>query len=60
MEVSASEPRKAVESRYGGTAVLADALPIKEIGDGKTRHRGGSRSPLDAVRAAIVAEHRTK
>lgn len=29
MEVSASEPRKAVESRCGGTAVLADALPIK-------------------------------
>lgn len=53
MEVSTNELRKAVESRYGGTAVLADALPIKEIW-------GGIRSPLDVAWAAIVAEHRTK
>lgn len=98
MEVSADQLKQAVEGQHGGKAVLVDALPVKEVFDGKTvwegvvhvfdmeshpkatgayawsspvegsdrrrfnpvLHLGGSRSPLDAVRAAIVAEHRTK
>ncbi len=97
-EVDADQLKQAVESQHGGTAVLADALPVKEVWDGKTvwegvvhvfdleghphattayawsapmegsnkrrfyavLHLGGIRSPLDAVRAAIVAEQRTR
>ena len=96
MEVSADHPKQAVEGRHGGRAVLVDALPVKEVFEGKTvwesvvhvfdleghpkatrayawsspvegsskrrfyavLHLGGIRSPLDAARAAIVAENK--
>jgi hypothetical protein len=96
MEVSAGQLKQAVEGQHGGTAVLVEALPVKEVHEGQTvwegvvhvfdlddhpsatrayawsspvegsnkrrfyavLHLGGIRSPLDAVRAAIVAEHR--
>ena len=96
-EVDADQLKQAVESQHGGTAVLVDALPVKELFQGKTvwdgivhvfdldgdpkatrayawsspvegstkrrfyavLHLGGIRSPLDAVRAAIVAERRS-
>jgi hypothetical protein len=96
MEVSADQLKQAVEGQHGGTAVLVEALPVKEVYEGQTvwegvvhvfdlddhpsatrayawsspvegsnkrrfyavLHLGGIRSPLDAVRAAIVAEHR--
>jgi len=98
MEVSADQLKQAVEGQHGGTAVLVDAMPVKEVFEGKTvwegivhvfdleghpkatrayawsspvegsdkrrfyavLHLGGIRSPLDAVRAAIVAERRAK
>lgn len=98
MDVSADQLKQAVEGQHGGTAVLVDALPVKEVFDGKTvwegvvhvfdldghpsatrayawsspvegsskrrffavLHLGGIRSPLEAVRAAIVAERRGK
>lgn len=96
MEVTADQLKQAVEGQHGGTAALVDALPVKEVFDGKTvwegvvhvfdlgghpkatrayawsspmegsnkrrfyavLHLGGIRSPLDAVRAAIVADAR--
>lgn len=98
MEVSSDQLKQAVEGQHGGTALLVDALPVKELFEGKTvwegvvhvfdlighpkatrayawsspvegstkhqfyavPHLGGIRSPLDAVRAAIVAEHRAR
>ena len=95
-EVSPDQLKAAVEGQHGGRAALIDALPVKEIFQGKTvwegvvhvfdldghpsatrayawsspidgsdkrrfyavLHLGGIRSPLDAVRAAIVAERR--
>jgi hypothetical protein len=98
MEVSIDQFKQAVESQHGGTATLAQSVPVREGFEGKpvwegvvhifdlaghpkaTRayawsspiessdkrrfyavlHLGGIRSPLDAVRAAIVAEHRSK
>jgi hypothetical protein len=97
-EVSADQLKRAVEGQHGGTAALVDALPVKEVYQGKTvwdgvvhifdleghpkatrayawsspiegssnrrfyavLHLGGIRSPLDAVRAAVVAEHKAK
>lgn len=35
-EVNPDQLKQAVEGQHGGTAVLADALPIKEIWGGKT------------------------
>ncbi len=98
MDVSADQLKQAVEGQHGGKAELVDAVPVKELYEGKivwegvvhvfdleghpkaTRayawsspvdgrdrrrfyamlHLGGIRSPLDAVRAAIVAEQRAK
>ena len=94
---SRSDLQQAVEAQHGGTATLAQTVPIHETfnrqvvwdgvvhvfdldghpsatrayawsspieGSNKRRfyavlHLGGIRSPLDAVRAAIVAEHRS-
>ncbi|MEA2849926.1 MAG: hypothetical protein QOG78_5207 [Rhodospirillaceae bacterium] len=94
MEVSIDQLQRAIEGQHGGKAALVDALPVKEVFDGKTvwkgvvhvfgleghpkatrayawlspvegsdkrrfyavLHLGGIRSPLDAVRAAIIAE----
>jgi len=98
MEVSADQLKQAAESQHGGTATLVDALPVKELFEGRTvwegvvhifdldghpratrayawsspvegsdrrrfyavLHLRGIRSPLDAVRAAIVAERRSQ
>jgi len=98
MDVSVFQLRRAVESQHGGTAKLAQSVPVKETFGGKTVWEGvvqvfdltghpkakraytwsspigGSdkrrffavlyvppiTSPLDAVRAAIVAEHKTR
>lgn len=98
MEVSADQLKQAVEGQHGGKATLVDAMPVKELHEGKTvwegvvhvfdleghpkatrayawsspiegsdrrrfyavLHLGGIRSPLDAVRAAIVAEQRAR
>ena len=89
---------KAIESQHGGTATLAQSVPVKEVYKGETVWQGvvhvfdleghpkatrayawsspieGSdkrrffavlqmgpiKSPADAVRAAIVAEHRER
>jgi hypothetical protein len=97
-EVAASELKTVVESQHGGTATLAQSVPVKEThagavvwegivhvfdlaghptasrayawsspieGSDKRRffavlHQGPVRSPVDAVRAAIVAEQRAK
>lgn len=91
------ELKFAVESQHGGTATLAQSVPVKETHDGATvwegivhvfdltghpkatrayawsspiegsdkrrffavLHMGAIKSPLDAVRAAIVADRRT-
>jgi hypothetical protein len=45
IEVDPIQLKQAVEGQHGGKAVL---------------HLGGIRSPLDAVRAAIVAERRER
>ena len=96
IDVDPGQLKQAVESQHGGTAVFVDAVPVKEVFEGKTvwdgvvhvfhlddhpratmayawsspvegsakrrfyavLHMGGIRSPLDAVRAAIVAEQR--
>jgi hypothetical protein len=96
MEENAAALRGAVESQHGGTATLAQSVPVKEThagavvwdgvvhvfdlnghptasrayawsspieGSDKRRffavlHQGPVKSPLDAVRAAIVAEQR--
>lgn len=95
-EVEANKVREAVECMHGGTATLAQTVPVRETFDGKPVWEGvvhvfdlaghptatrayawsspieGSTkrrffavlhteriiSPLEAVRAAIVAEHR--
>ncbi len=98
-EVSTAELAQAVESQHGGTAMLTQSVPIREMhGDqvawegvvhvfdltghpnatrayawstlldeasGRRRfyavlHAGPVQSPADAVRAAIVADHRGK
>jgi hypothetical protein len=95
-EADIVELRKAVESQHGGTATLAQSVPLRETFEGQpvwegivhvfdieghpkaTRayawsspiegstkrrffavlHMGPIKSPVDAVRAAILAEHR--
>src|ERR1700681_1549736 len=97
-EVSIDQLTEAIESQHGGTATLAQSVPVTETFGGKTVWEGvvhvfalkdhstanrayawsspieGStkrrffavlhtdkiNSPLQAVRAAIVAEHRNK
>ncbi len=97
-EVAPTELKHAVESQHGGTATLAQSVPVHETHEGKpvwdgtvhifdlegspsgaTRayawsyerdddsrrffavlHGGQIDSPVAAVRAAIVAEHRAK
>ncbi len=96
-EVDREQLKRAVESQHGGTATLAQSVPVKETFEGKTvwegtvsvfdltgnakstrayawsspvegspkrrffavLHLGGIISPQDAVRAAIVQEHRS-
>src|SRR6266481_2475177 len=96
-EAAPDQLQRTVESQHGGTATLAQSVPVKEThagavvwegvvhvfdlkghptasrayawsspieGSDKRRffavlHQGPVRSPLDAVRAAIVAEQRT-
>ena len=69
MEVGADQLKRAAEGQPGGTATLgatrayAWSSPVE--GGSKRRffavlHLGGIRSPLDAVRAAIVAERKAK
>src|SRR6266478_1177623 len=96
MEVESDQLREAVERMHGGSAQLAQSVPVRETFDGKTvwegvvhvfdlaGHPTASRAyawsspiegstkrrffavlhterittPLEAVRAAIVAEHR--
>jgi hypothetical protein len=97
-EVAVIELKRAIESQHGGTATLAQSVPVKDTFEGATVWEGivhvfdlaghpkatrayawsspieGStkrrffsvlhtdkiNSPVAAVRAAIVAEHRTK
>jgi hypothetical protein len=97
-EVDIGQLKRTVESQYGGTATLAQSVPVKEVFDGKTvwegvvhvfeldghpratrayawsspveggakrrffavLHLGAITGPVEAVRAAIVAEHRSK
>lgn len=97
-ETVARQLLEAVESQHGGTATLAQSVPVKEThagaivwegvvhvfdleghptasrayawsspieGSDKRRffavlHQGPVKSPVDAVRAAIVAEQRSK
>jgi hypothetical protein len=40
MEVSADQLKRAIESQHGGTAVFVDALPVKEVWQGKTVWEG--------------------
>src|SRR5882757_11216103 len=98
MDDSESQLREAIEAQHGGTAMLAQSVPVKEThagavvwegvvhvfdlkghptasrayawsspieGSDKRRffavlHMGPVKSPADAVRAAIVAEHKAK
>jgi hypothetical protein len=95
MDESSNALKRAIESQHGGTATLAQSVPVKEThagavvwegivhvfdlkghptasrayawsspieGSDKRRffavlHQGPVKSPADAVRAAIVAEH---
>ena len=95
-EVAADQLKRAVETQHGGTATLAQSVPVLETFQGQTvwegvvhvfdlaghpkatrayawsspiegstkrrffavLHIGPIKSPLDAVRAAIVAENR--
>jgi hypothetical protein len=97
MEADVTELKRAVESQHGGTATLAQSVPIKETFEGRTVWEGVVRvfdladhpkatrayawsspiegsdkrrffavlhlppvtSPVDAVRAAIVAERKS-
>lgn len=95
-EIDANQLKQAVERQHGGTATLAQSIPVKEtfdgatvwegvvhvfdldhpkatrayawsyeLPDGKRRffavlHLGGITGPVEAVRAAIVAEHRAR
>jgi hypothetical protein len=96
-EVEADQLKEAIERMHGGTATLAQSVPVRETFDGKpvwegvvyvfalvghaaatcayawsspierstkrrffaVLHTARINSPLEAVRAAIVAEHRT-
>ena len=96
MEVATSERKMAIETQRGGTATLAQSVPVRETFKGSTvwegvvhvfdlaghpkatrayawsspiegsdkrrffavLHMGPIKSPVDAVRAAIVAENR--
>lgn len=96
IEVNCDELKCAIESQHGGTATLAQSVPVRETFEGQTVWEGivhvfdleghpkamrayawsspiegGTKrrffavlgippikSPLDAVRAAIIAEHR--
>jgi hypothetical protein len=96
-DINMSELTRAVEHMHGGTATLAQSVPVRETFEGKTVWEGGVHvfdlaghptatrayalsapiegstkrrffavlhtdrinSPLEAVRAAIVEEHRT-
>jgi hypothetical protein len=96
MEVATSELKMAIETQHGGTATLAQSVPVRETFKGSTvwegvvhvfdlaghpkatrayvwsspiegsdkrqffavLHMGPIKSPVDAVRAAIVAENR--
>lgn len=96
-EVDASQLKRAVESQHGGTATLAQSVPVRETFEGKpvwegivhvfdlaghpkairayawsspiegsdnrrffaVLQMGAIKSPADAVRAAIAAEHRS-
>ena len=40
MKVDPDQLKQAIESQHDGTAVLADALPVKEVFDGKTVWEG--------------------
>jgi len=40
MEVSADQLKQAAESQHGGTATLVDALPVKELFEGRTVWEG--------------------
>src|SRR4051812_4993062 len=97
-EVEADQLRDAVQKMHGGTATLAQSVPVRETFEGKTvwegvvhvfdladhptatrayawpfpaegsdkprfvavLHTGRINSPLQAVRAAIVAENRNR
>lgn len=97
-EVDADQLREAVENMHGGTATLAQTVPVRETFEGATvwdgvvqvfdlaghptatrayawsspikgstkrrffavLHTDRINSPIEAVRAAIVAEHRNK
>lgn len=39
-EVSPNQLKQAVESQHGGSAVLVDALPVKEVFQGQTVWEG--------------------
>ena len=96
-EVEADQLKEAIERMHGGTATLAQSVPVRETFDGKpvwegvvyvfalvghaaatcayawsspierstkrrffaVLHTARINSPFEAVRAAIVAEHRT-
>jgi hypothetical protein len=98
IEASPEELGRAVEGQHGGSATLAQSVPVRETfagaavwegvvhvfdlggnpnatrayawsspieGSDRRRffaalHMGAIKSPLDAVRAAIVAEHRNR
>jgi hypothetical protein len=75
MSAETDQLRNAIESQHGGTAMLAQSVPVKEtharscgpsrglpglclvVPNRGRRHQGPVKSPVDAVRAAIVAEH---
>ena len=68
MEVGADQLKRAVEGQHGGTATpgATRAYAWSSLVEGGSNrffavlHLGGIRSPLDAVRAAIVAERKAK
>jgi hypothetical protein len=97
-DVGYDQLKRSIESQHGGTATLAQSVPVRETLEGQpvwegivhifdleghpkaTRayawsspiegstkrrffavlHMGAIRSPVDAVRAAIVAEHKER
>ncbi len=58
MEVSADQLQQAVEGQHGGKAVLVSVEPVKETTVWEGTVHVCIRSPVDAVRAAIVAENK--
>jgi hypothetical protein len=40
MEVGADQLKQAVEGQHGGVATLVDALPVKEVYEGRTVWEG--------------------